>query len=119
MAVVSKPSPLASPRFTKWYNARGLRSFMGAPHSDGRSVFLSTFGKKINLNSSKTLFFFFGLQLHLARIKCSKIQEVLHGAPRNVNAALKKLSGSFQVFNFDLPQARMHAAFAYKRFQFD
>ena len=31
MAVVSKPGPLASPRFTKWYYARGLRSFIGAP----------------------------------------------------------------------------------------
>ena len=67
MAVVSKSCPLASPRFTIWYNAKGLRAFMGAPRLDERSVFLSTFGKKIQRISGED--FFFGLQLDLARHK--------------------------------------------------
>ena len=77
LTVVSKPGPLATPRFAIWHNARGLSAFMEASRFNERLVFLSTFRKKNSEFLAKT--FFFNLQLRLARYevyKCSKIQEV-------------------------------------------
>ena len=46
MAMVFKPGLLASPRFTMWYNARDLRTFMGVPRLDEIALIIKDFEMK-------------------------------------------------------------------------
>ena len=67
------------------------------PRLDERSVFLFTFGKKI-LRISGEDPFFFGLQLHLARYKCSKIRR--NGQYKaNVNVEMVNINAMIPTFS--------------------
>ena len=68
------------------------------PRVDERPVFLFTFGKKIQQISGDYPFFF-GLQLHLARYKCSKI---LRNGQYKANANVEMVNTNAMIPTFSV-----------------